>query len=597
MEPASGTYTYTITCGSGTRTASSQLTLTVLPSVAYLYADADNMRVGQTAVIQWGLTGLPCQATGGASGDGWAGLDVAKGGSLMLTETVPGTYVYNVDCGPPADHASAQLTLNFTGAAPTVTLTASPSQSLVVGAFTTLYWNGNIRPCSLVVAGPEPGNIYTDGRPQSSVMTGVDLIGSYDYTVTCGVGAQAASASLNLVFGGTPQVSFASALGAILAGTGNGIAYQTNILPCVASGGSPGDGWAGTRTNRYELINVTEMQAGTYTYTVTCGSGSQTAQAQLTVVVVGTAPAVTFAVDNPTPLYGQPFVLSWVSNAAACTATGGQAGDGWTGTLPGTGSKTLTEAVTGEMDFYIECGAPLSASARVSVTYAAYPAPDLRVSTTSAVSGQPITLTWRSADGSPCQASLGVAGDGWAGNVVAAGSITLTEMVTGGVDYELHCGVSIYADVTVIFQAPPAVPPPLPVGVQLAVSPSSQIVGQVVTLTWAVQNADACTAGGGGSGDTWQGNLSAGGGSQQVEEKQAGQFTFNITCSAGTANAASQASVTYSAAPAAGGGGGGGGGGALSWLDLLLIAAYGFLVRTSAGINIVRAATARLRRR
>ena len=579
IEPASGTFTYTITCGSGTRVVSAEQVLTVDPSYTLLYADADNLRVGQSVLVQWATAGQPCQATGGASGDGWAGLQIGTNGSLMVTESAAGTYVYNLSCGPASDQATTQLTLTFSAAAPMVTFSASPSQSQVVQGITTLSWNSNVRPCSLAVTGDEPGSIYSDGRPQSSAIDGRELIGNYVYTITCGVGAETATASLNFTYTGTPAVSFLNSMGTILAGDVNSILYLTNIIPCIATGGSAGDGWAGTYTARDQFIYVTETQAGTYTYTLTCGGGSQTGQAQLTVVVVGTRPAVTLSVDNASPLYGQPIVLTWASNEPSCTASGGRPGDGWVGTLPGTGSATVIETTTGDVGFYIDCGTPISASANVRVTYASFPAPDLRASTTNATTGQPITLTWQSSNGDACQASMGLPGDGWAGDLPAAGSVQVIENVVGGVFYQLHCGFSYYSSILVIFQPPPVEPPPLPVAVQLMASPGSLAVGQAATLTWAVQNADTCTAGGGGSGDRWQGNLSAAGGSQQVVETKAGDYTFNITCTAGSANAAAQASVTYSAAPS-GSGSGGGGGGAFSWLELLLLSIYGCLVRT-----------------
>jgi hypothetical protein len=152
-----GSITYTLTCGTGTRIGTGQYTVTTMaPFVSSILTDANNMRVGQPANLSWSGGGL-CTASGGASGDGWAGtVFTTVGGGAMVTESTAGTYTYTVNCTGASLSASSSISLTFTNAPPTVTLTASPTPIEIYtdpGAYNTaivnLNFTTNVRPCDL----------------------------------------------------------------------------------------------------------------------------------------------------------------------------------------------------------------------------------------------------------------------------------------------------------------------------------------------------------------------------------------------------------------------------------------------------------------
>ena len=130
-------------------------------------------------------------------------------------------------------------------------------------------------------------------------------------------------------------------------------------------------------------------------------------------VVVPSAPAsaVSFGASTTTQVYGLPLQLTWsASNATQCTASGGLAGDGWSGSLPAAGSQSLTEsASTGPTTYTLDCSYPgaRTAKASVSVTWEG-PAPVVSlVATPAAVwTTRPVTLSWTS-NVTPCSLNGG----------------------------------------------------------------------------------------------------------------------------------------------------------------------------------------------
>jgi hypothetical protein len=70
---------------------------------------------------------------------------------------------------------------------------------------------------------------------------------------------------------------------------------------------------------------------------------------------------------------GKSVSLTWNSkNAAGCSATGGQQGDGWSGSLASSGSMSVTETTPGTVNYSITCtGAPPAATATTTVVVSA----------------------------------------------------------------------------------------------------------------------------------------------------------------------------------------------------------------------------------
>ena len=119
----------------------------------------------------------------------------------------------------------------------------------------------------------------------------------------------------------------------------------------------------------------------TYSIVCTYPQGQAQTQAQThvtyTPVSAGAAdapvPGVTLGASSATQSVGNHVALSWSShNASACTASGGDASDGWAGSLPLSGSMSLTESAAGSFKYAITCtGAPPAATAQAAVTFSA----------------------------------------------------------------------------------------------------------------------------------------------------------------------------------------------------------------------------------
>jgi len=139
---------------------------------------------------------------------------------------------------------------------------------------------------------------------------------------------------------------------------------------CVASGGSGDDGWAGTcpTTGQKE---VTSMTPATVQYTITCAAGPLSVETKASVVYEPAPPVVRLSATPPQTRVRQQVALAWTSEGAeSCTATGGRAGDGWTGSLATSGQRQVTESKPGVVEYGINCAAyGITSAAKVSVTY------------------------------------------------------------------------------------------------------------------------------------------------------------------------------------------------------------------------------------
>jgi probable HAF family extracellular repeat protein len=87
--------------------------------------------------------------------------------------------------------------------------------------------------------------------------------------------------------------------------------------------------------------------------------------------------SATISASPTTVITGTPTKLTWtISPGATCTATGGQAGDGWTGNITASGSQSVTEKTVGTYNYGLSCTAgSQSADPTVAVTVTSPPAP------------------------------------------------------------------------------------------------------------------------------------------------------------------------------------------------------------------------------
>jgi hypothetical protein len=613
VETTLGSITYTITCGSGARVATGQITLTVVaPFVSAIVADANQLRIGQIVNLQWSNGGY-CVASGGAPGDGWAGsvFNTQPGaGGQAVTETTAGTYTYTLTCTGGGLSASNNATLTFVNASPMVTMfTANPAQVEVftdpgasATSIVTLNWAANVRPCSIAYAGP--GNLHGQvigssiGFPRGSAQDSEEVAGSFVYTITCGVGQGQTQATATVNYYTTqPAVTLNNVPNPWPLAFGTTIAWSSNVFPCTATGGTTGDGWAGALTGPMGNQTVTESQLGTLSFGITCGSGSQIVQAQASTQVI--TPTVTMTANATSLPINQALDLSWSANFGSCSSSGGPGGGGWGNLLPAQGGFNTTSEVPGTFTYTINC-AGAQASTQVTFTGTLQPVTLTASAASSLVNGL-VTLTWNwsAVPNSSCTASGGIPGDGWNGGPLGEeGSKGVTSATAGTVAYSITCTyqqLQSHAQTQVTYMPIDAVQPPAPTpSVTLTASASNETVGSDVKLSWSSENASACTASGGASGDGWSGTLPLSG-SMSVTESSAGSFAYSLECSGAPPAAAAMATVNFtvssSSSGAAATGGGGGGGGAMEPLFLLILSALG-LLRWRRGARITRALVA-----
>lgn len=129
--------------------------------------------------------------------------------------------------------------------------------------------------------------------------------------------------------------------------------------------------------------------------------------------------------------------LTWSAlNATGCTASGGQPGDDWSGTLGAAGSQTLTESTTGVTTYGLTCTYPGGRTAGASVTVdwvGSNPVVLLTPSQYVAWAGTPVALSWTS-NVSPCAIS---GGNVSLSNLAADGTTTISQPAAADVAYAI----------------------------------------------------------------------------------------------------------------------------------------------------------------
>ena len=148
--------------------------------------------------------------------------------------------------------------------------------------------------------------------------------------------------------------------------------------------------------------------------------------------------------------------------------------------------------------------------------------------------GEQSTITWVSTNADSC-----IASGAWSGDRPLSGSETVGPLDATST-FDLQCNNtagSSLASVTVVVAAASA--PAL----TLSASSTSVVVGSSVTLTWASQNTDSCSASGGWSGSKpLEGEETVGPLSATTE--------FILDCSAGSSSVSQSVNVTVTSAPA-----------------------------------------------
>jgi probable HAF family extracellular repeat protein len=152
----------------------------------------------------------------------------------------------------------------------------------------------------------------------------------------------------------------------------------------------------------------------------------------LAVTLIGVSPISLTLSAKPTSLTtGSLATLTWtLSPGTACTATGGVGGDGWTGAITSSGSRTVTEAAGTTYTYGLDCTAGTqTAQISTTITFISPPVTvSVSASPTTFTAGQSTTITWSSKNATSCTASGGGTGDKWPGALATSGSQAVTEV-------------------------------------------------------------------------------------------------------------------------------------------------------------------------
>jgi hypothetical protein len=582
---------YTITCGTGSRTATSSRTIDGVEPYITLVSSVPQITAGSTFALNWfGFgTGAPCAASGGAASDGWAvnNQNIVQNGRTNLSESVAGTYIYTITCTGGGQTATSSQTVVVTSGPPAISLTAvSPEKQIYQLGGTAnqaldLLWSTNVSDCTID---------YTtnSGQAQAVVLFGVSATGAVSdpefspglvtYTMQCG--SQVASTTVNWVSTATPPaLSVTDTTWA--AYVAYPLSWNASATPCVGSGGTPGDGWAGPK-NQTGTQSVSESRPGAYMFTLKCGSGASATTSNVIVQV-------------PLPriqIYSSPgsalpdTSITWSSSVGPCIYVDGSTSNSAGVPVSPSGSATPSPSVAGTSYlFTLTCG--IGANTLYAATLASVPvnAPTtLTASATSALVDAPITLTWGSANGI-CYASGGDGTAPWIGTLggYGSGSLIVTSRYAGSTTYGVNCNNDT-AEVTVNYVAVPATAANAATpSVTLSSSNSTETMGQSISLVWSSKNSNSCSATGGNAGDGWTGAL-APSGSMTVTETSAGTVTYSITCAGAppAATASTTVVIVTAAAPPPVTASSHGGGGSLDPLFLLLLG-------VPVGVSLARA--------
>jgi hypothetical protein len=256
------------------------------------------------------------------------------------------------------------------------------------------------------------------------------------------------------------------------------------------------------------------------------------------------AASMTFSASTYSLAVQGSVLLKWnAPGATQCTAGGGAAGDGWQGTLAGSGSQQVSEASASILLYTLTCQLPgaRTVSSSVSITWGS---PQPQVNFTGSVAAwttTPATLTWTS-NVSPCSiigGSLSIA------NLPSSGSITTTQATTGDVSYAIQCGsptTYITSSWGVSYVTP---------SLQFTANGTDRQLGQPFSLTW-ITAAQTCAPSGGAPNDGWTSTafnnpLFNTGFSPNVT--QVGTYTYTLNCTAGALSIIKSVTVTFETNP------------------------------------------------
>ncbi len=576
-----------------------------------LSASADAQSVEVPLTLTWSAPGaLQCTEGGGIAGDGWSG-SVGTSGTQVVTESAGGAVTYTLSCTSSSGRlANSAVTVSWVPPAANVTL--SGPFALWTTRPATLSWTSNVAPCALSGGALALSNLPSTG----TTATTQSVAGDVKYTLTCGPTNNQGSSSVQVIYV-TPSLILEPTGTDRILGQSFSLEWNTYADTCIASGGAPNDGWAGTAFGVGQYVgdgvlngptalfypNVTTL--GTYTYTLVCSAGSLSVQQSVTVTFENNAPYTTASLSTNSVTYsGTPAdyaTVSWDSNISSCLVNTtpqmeADASDPLSIPYQSQGSATLSPPGPGSYVISVTCEMPgnnptFVTSAPLTLTVLPPPAPteSVSLSPSTVVVGQAYTVSWSSTNSSYCAGSGGVPNSGWSTNglfaLAPAGNMSSMASQAGQVTFGITCEsispmsvapTSSQAELQIVAATPTA---------SLQSNTTSIAVGQMFTLTWSSTNATACTASGGGAnGSAWSGSVATSGSLTQTGTVS-GSFIYSLVCAVGSLSGTPQ-QVTIDVVAASSSGGSGGGGFNMS--ELVLLALLAGIRCQSTGIYQIR---------
>jgi hypothetical protein len=372
-EQSPGSVTYALECPGQTATATTTIDWVATPAPVALSTPTSTWAAQVSYPVTWSSNSGPCTASGGTSGDGWAGAK-AMTGTQSIAESQQGTYEFTLTCGSGGTANSTNLVVQVP--VPFIQMYSSMADSPSTGQpQTTITWSTTVGPCT-----------YTDGSATSPTGVSVSPVGSaiaagpvsglYAFTLRCGSGANTLYAATVARVQVNPPTTLTVSATTAAVDTPITITWTSAGGICYASGGTALPPWVSLLPgNGSGSMIVTSPSVGSVTYGITCNGLSAQATVNYTAVPATSAsaetPAVTLSSADAQQTVGLSVSLTWISqNSNGCSASGGNPGDGWSGTLATSGSMTVTEASAGTVSYSVTCtGAPPAATATTSVVF------------------------------------------------------------------------------------------------------------------------------------------------------------------------------------------------------------------------------------
>lgn len=531
-----GLTTYTLRCSDGTRfaTRSVRVNWNLAQPSLFLAVSTHSAYLGTTIDVIWRGTALPCVASGGVPGDGWAGTK-SPNDRLDVPLLQPGEHDYTMTCGtgPRAATQTVRLTATapFAELSPATTTIRVNSELLVMQAASGVH-------CSRTGGAPNDG--WTSATGSFPIVLRSAAPGTYRYTLSCVGGPHgshpAATATMDITYTtDTPAATLSASqpiaeqsVGIIVVDDPRfAIEFEwlSNIAPCQLTYDGPGDNDGNVHPEMISLAagkkKSWQFAPGIYVYTITCRSGNEVATASTSVEFTPTQPRVELSRGDPSiPIVRDvEFTITVGSVLSPCVASSGAPGDGWAGPI-----TAFTQVIAGPPGDYVytaTCGTGAQAATGSMPITVPPETLTFEPHAAQALAGHGVPLSWTGTVGNCVQF-----GD-WSSPAVwlPSGSLTANSEVSGVRTYGIRCGRTNFVEATTQVTWLP-VPT-----VEITASAASATVNQPVTLTWSATDAESCLAQDAtGTGiEDWSGLLPASG-SRTVTRTAPGAIGFYVNC-------------------------------------------------------------------